>query len=234
MLTVVNRSSRVHDDDALEMARVCAMQLWWHAGPAWKKSPVPVVYAHTPAAAPPGSVVIGLVDSTDEPGALGWHTEGPNDVEYGEIAVSPVLDNGGDVLHSELSVASVLSHEVLEWFIDPHCNLYADTGEGFAVALEVGDPVEADSYALGPDGITVSNFVFPAWFDPQAPAGARYDVMGRVHSPFQMTSKGYFVKLAGGVAEQVYGEHYPEWRKATKDRPSGRGRRLVRLNRGDI
>lgn len=228
MLTIVNKSTRVHDSEALTMARACAAQLWWHASPAWKKTPVPVVFARTAAAAPPGSVVMALVDSTDVPNALGWHDEAPNDVELGEIAVDPVLDNGGDVLRLPLSVASVLSHEVLEWFVDPHCNLFADTGQGFAVAYEVGDPVESDSYAIGSSDVMVSNFVLPAWFDPQAAPNSTFDFLGRVRAPFEMTDGGYYVKLAEGRASQVFGRNYPEWRKAMKDRPSGRGRRLVR------
>ena len=101
--------------------------------------------------------------------------------------------------------------------IDPRCNLWADTGRGYAVALEVGDPVESDSYPVSVSGkkITVS-FALPRWFETNANSGDPCDFLGRVRTPFTMTKDGYVVGLKEGKVDQVYGEHYPEWRKATK------------------
>src|SRR5215469_10773978 len=103
-----------------------------------------------------------LRDDAAQQDALGWHTENQGEVIFGRVFARPVLSNGGDALTKPLSVATVLSHEVLETFCDPYCNLWADNGSGTAYALEVADPVESDSYPVAVPGrgeVTVSNFV---------------------------------------------------------------------------
>ena len=236
MLYVTNQSTVVSDDDVALMTRACAHQLRYHAEPVWGRRAVPVVFVPKSAvpAAAPGSVVIAVLDDSDQADALGWHTEDSGDVEYGRVFAKPVLDNGGDALTAQLSVASVLSHEVLEWFVDPHCNLYAGRGDGTAVAVEVGDPVESDSYPVNvkrADGtvvpVTLSNFVTPAWFDPQASAGERLDWMGRCTAAFEMTSGGYTIVMAEGQVSQKFGDDYPEWRKPAKLADTSRTARRV-------
>jgi hypothetical protein len=212
------------------MTRACATQLKYHAAPAWGKTPIPVVYATTEATAPPGSWVIGIFDDSDQAGALGWHTvEG--DVVYGRVFARPVLTHGGDALTKKLSVASVLSHEVLETFVDPFCNDYADVDGHRAIAKEVGDPVEADSYPITVGGIkvTVSNFVTQRWFDPQATTGP-FDYLGSLTAPFTMTKGGYLIVLQEGRVSQVFGDRHEEWRtRELKQSPLSRTARRMKV-----
>jgi hypothetical protein len=230
LITVVNRSTVISNADVQTMVRACAYQLRYHAAPAWGKNPIPVVYAASEVTAPPGSWVIGVFDDADQAGALGWHDLGPGDIVYGRVFARPVLDHGGDALGKSLSVASVLSHEVLETFVDPYCNLYADQDGRKSIAVEVGDPVEADVYPVTVSGIkvTVSNFVFPRWFDPQATAGP-FDQMGRLTHPFTMTKGGYLIVMQDGRVSQVFGSKHEEWRtKELKQSPLSRtARRLA-------
>ena len=103
----------------------------------------------------------------DQPeGVLGFHTEDPGGKLWGVVAAKPELDSGATATTGDWSVSSVLSHEVLEMFIDPNCNLWANDGRGSAYSFEVCDPVEAPTYTV--NGISVSNFVSPAWFDAHA------------------------------------------------------------------
>jgi hypothetical protein len=220
-------STLVKSTDVALMTRACWAQLQSHAAPAWRLSPMPVVYATSAAAAPPGSWVIGVFDDADQAGDLGWHTEDKG-VIYGRVFARPVLDNGGDALTKPLSIASVLSHEVLETFVDPSCNRWADVDGRHSIALEVGDPVESDSYAIQVDTtqVTVSNFVTENWFDPQARSG--FDRMRRCTAPFQMTRGGYVVQMVDGRVSQRFGEQYPLWRKEMKRSELSRtSRRLV-------
>lgn len=229
-IAVINGSSKVSNDDAVTMTEAVASQLWYQAAPLWGRSPAWVTFYPDPAAVPVGAYVIGLADDSDQAGALGWHTEDSSQPApvYGRVFASPVFDHGGDALHGNLSVASVLSHEVLEAYINPAVNRWADNGAGTEVAMEVGDPVENDSYPIL-HSITVSNFVGPGWFDPQAGPTTRFDWMRRLTGPFTMTSGGYIVtRAATGGEQQQYGEAYPEWRKATKADPLARTARLLR------
>lgn len=235
MIVVQNKSTLVNNDAVMTMTRACATQVRYHAAPAWKLQPVPVIYMNAGSDVPPGSWVISVLDDADQADALGWHTEDQGDVIYGRVFAKPVLDHGGDALTQPLSVASVLSHEVLETFVDPHVNLLADDTKGTAYALEVGDPVESDSYTISirPRGqtlavpVTVSNFALPAWFDPLATSGP-YDYMGKVTKPFQMTSGGYVVYLKEGQWQQKTGESYPAWKLQTKKSDTSRTARRVK------
>ena len=135
-----------------------------------------MIFYTDPKDVPAAAHGIALVDTIkDQPkGVLGYHTEDPGGKLWGVVAAKPELDNGGKATTGNWSVSSVLSHEVLEMYIDPNCNLWANDGHGKAYSFEVCDPVEAPTYPV--NGVSVSNFVTPAWFDPLSdPATAQYD-----------------------------------------------------------
>lgn len=238
-ILVVNKSTRVSNSDVVSMTAAVNVQARSHAAPAWDMRPPSVIYSSVDPGTP-SSVVITVFDDSDQAGALGYHTEGPNGIKYGRVFAGPVLDNGGNALTAPLSVATVLSHEVLEALVDPACNSWSDRQDGSSVATEVGDPVEGDSYAIGvtnPYGehvsVTVSNFVMPAWFDPAPAPGAQLDWMRLLHTPFEVRPSGYVVTMVDGVVSQQFGQEYPEWRKATKQSETSRtARRLTQGSSG--
>jgi hypothetical protein len=213
-IAVVNKSTLVSTADVKTMVQACATQIKRDAAPAWGKAPIPVVYLSSEHDAQPGMWVVVVLDNADQAGALGYHSERANGVIYGRVFAKPVLDNGGDGLHKPLSVASVLSHECLEILADPNCNLFAQVNEDL-VCLEIADPVEDLSYAVG--GITVSNFVLPSWFDANTLKGTKVDFLGKLPKPFTLAPGGYAVIVeSNGQPKQVFGEKYAEWRKEAK------------------
>jgi hypothetical protein len=222
IIAVVNHSTKVTNQQAYDMTLAVNRQLRTDVAPAWGLLPVPVVYL---AADPnvPGSAVLGIFDNADQAGDLGWHTEVSGGVVYGRVFAAPVLANGGDVLSKPLSVASVLSHEAIETLLDMACDLWADNGNGTSYAREGCDAVESDSYLtmLGTGTsalqVSVSDFLAPAWFDPNAAPGSEFDFMRLLTAPFEVRPTGYTITMANGTVSQSFGEHYPEWRKDTKD-----------------
>jgi len=206
---VVNQSSRVSDADAELMWLATKNQLSKHVAPSWERKAMPSVFVPKGGKVPVDCYPIYLLDSPDVASALGYHTEDPGGKIYGRVFVNPVLDNGGTVLDGSLSVSAVLSHEVIEFFIDRSCQLWADRGDNTMVAYEAGDPVESDSYTITVNKrkVSVSNFVLDAWFDAQATApGTQYDWMKKCTEPLQMTSGGYIVVLDvnTGKVSQVF------------------------------
>jgi len=162
----------------------------------------------------------------DQPkGVLGFHTEDQGGQLWGVVAAKPELDNGGQVTTGDWSVSSTLSHEVLEMFVDPNCNLWANDGKGSAYSLEVCDPVEAPTYAVS--GVSVSNFVTPFWYDPLAPATAQFDKLGLLTAGFSVLKGGYMVYESAGKEQQQFGNEFPNWRKEMKTGPLARTRRRV-------
>jgi hypothetical protein len=240
---LTNLSTKVTNEDVYAMSVACNFQSLHHACPALGITPVYVRYLKRGEASPARSIVIGVLDNADQAGDLGWHTEGANGVQYGRVFAEPVIMAGGNALTDVLSVCSVASHEVLETLCDPACNRWADDESGVSYALEIADPVESSSYQVtipaeqigATAGIlaTVSDFVLPAWFDPQATTGP-FDFLALLNAPFEVRSDGYVTTMTDGTVSQTFGEHYPEWRKRMKETPTARTARRNEQSRVTI
>lgn len=233
IIGVQNLSTRVSEDDAYVMTLLANRQARDDVAPAWGMLPPTVRFIPRSGPVSKLDALIGILDDADQAGDLGWHTEGPDASIYGRVFAAPVLANGGNALTADLSVASVLSHEVIETLLDPACNRWAQRGDGTLIAVEGCDPVESDSYIItipAPGETvsgTVSNFVLPSWFDPDTNVKAT-DHLGLLTAPFSIRPTGYCIEMQESDAETaVWGEKYPEWRKATKDSVTARTARRV-------
>jgi hypothetical protein len=216
----------VTDADVATMTAAIATQIQVDVAPAWDRAPATVTFYNNASAVPAGAYGVAIVNTIqDQPqGLLGYHAE-----DWGAVATQPEFADGAQVLTGDWSVSSTLSHEVLEIFVDPNCNLWANNGQGSVYSLEVCDPVEAPTYTV--NGVSVSNFVTPSWFDPLAPATAQFDKLGQVTAPFTIAASGYANYVNGGQVKQQWGTKYPGWRKTMKSPPTappmGRSQRLL-------
>lgn len=201
-LAIINESKRVTNAQVDQMVHAIRSQAATYGVKAGLR--VPTIGRFS--GAPLGSVPLLIVDNPDVANALGYHDVAPNGVPYGRVFVDPVLDNGGSALGAtgdpSLSVSAVLSHEVLEWWADPACNTWSDRGRS-SIAYELCDPVQGDSYLI--NGVSVSNAVLPAWFNPLDKTGP-YDLMGKLHKPFTMTPGGYWIEMSDGAVHQVFAQ----------------------------
>lgn len=138
-----------------------------------------------------------LFDNADQAGALGYHDLSPKGHAYGKVFVKTTLAQ-------KETVSSVTSHELLEMLGDPNVDQIAkNPRNGYIYAVEACDAVETESYQI--DGVTVSNFVTPTWFDPNALASAKFDFLGTVHSPFKINPGGYMPVQVNGRWTQIFG-----------------------------
>jgi hypothetical protein len=227
LIAIVNKSSLVSSDDAAAMTRAIASQIRLDAAPLWDRSPAAVIFYSDPAAIPPAAHTITLTDTIEDApaGVLGYHTEDQGGKLWGIVAAQPELSNGGKVTTGDWSVSSVLSHEVLEMYLDPNCNLWSNDGRGAIYTFEVCDPVEAPTYVV--HDVSVSNFVTPAWFDPQAGSNAQFDKLGLLTAPFTILKGGYVVYAKAGQEQQKFGAEFPQWRRDMKQGKYARTRRRI-------
>jgi hypothetical protein len=228
LIAILNQSTLVSNQDAATMTQAIAAQVRLDVAPLWDRAPAAVIFYTNSKDVPAAAHGIALVDTIkDQPtGVLGYHTEDQGGKLWGVVAAKPELDNGGKATTGDWSVSSVLSHEVLEMFIDPNCNLWANDGNGKAYSFEVCDPVEAPTYPV--HGVSVSNFVTPAWFDPLSDhATAQYDKLGKLHAPFSILKGGYVVYESAGAEHQQFGDDFPSWRKEMKSGKLARTRRRL-------
>jgi len=149
-------------------------------------------------------------DDADTAGALGYHDLSHNGQPISKVFVKTTLKDG------EL-VSVTACHELFEMVIDPIANLWAEGHDGTEYAYEMCDPVEEDTFAV--DGVAMSNFVHPAWFEPfKHPPGTKYDHLGLLKKPFSMTKGGYMILKKRGKVKEVFGSKAKEKRFAKENR----------------
>lgn len=226
LIAVINQSTLVNNTDVNIMCQAIQIQLDLHAAPAWNQKNGTIKYYANTNQVPGYAWIVSILDNSTQAGALGYHSE-DNDKIDAFIFAQPVLSNSGVVLYDpnnpqNVSVSSVLSHEVLEMFGDRFATFWSDgpsISQGNEYALELCDPVENNSYEIDVSGVkvSVSNFIFPSWFNAEAnTSNLPFDYMKKLTAPFSMTAGGYMLVRLSGQVSQVFGEEMPEWKKELK------------------
>ena len=135
-----------------------------------------------------------VLDNSDQAGALGYHDMTPDGLPLGKVFAATDLQFG-----TQWTVTA--SHELLEMLGDPAINLTALTMTNFDLnqnvvgrlyAYEVCDACEADPDGYDINGVLVSDFVYPAWFESFRQTGStQFDHQLRITDPFQLLPGGY-------------------------------------------
>jgi hypothetical protein len=230
LIAVINQSTLVTNDEVNTMCEAIQIQLDLHVLPAWNMKSGAIKFYADATKVPGYAWVVTMMDNATQAGALGYHSE-DNDKIDAFIFAQPVLSNGGVVMvfdptnPSQYTVSATLSHEVCEMVGDRYAGGFSQGPQvtaGNLYCQELCDPVENDSYgiAVGTTTVSVSNFVFPSWFNPEAvvPQNMPFDYLGKLTAPFTMTTGGYMIVATisneGQVTgRHVFGEEMPEWRK---------------------
>ena len=216
-ITIVNQSTVVSAADFQAAVAALQKQLDEHVAPAWGGLTAQLVAVQGQPGAPqaPSGETIYVLDNSDQQGALGYHELTNLDSPVGYAFAKTCLDDN-------TTWQSCLSHELIEQLIDPFVDAavivdaFPLTVRGqvrnvpAAVSYEACDPVENDSYDI--DGVPVSNFVLPAWFQSVDTPGVHgpYDYLGKLTSPLSMTSGGYI----------AYTRNMRQWQQVVADRKS--------------
>jgi hypothetical protein len=125
---------------------------------------------------------IVLVDNPDQAGALGYHEMSSTGTPLGKVFAKLDLESGS-------SWTVTLSHELLEMLTDPWINWCAIGSDSKIYALEVCDAVEDDQLGYEIDGVLVSDFVTPAWFEPTC--ADRIDFQQHLSKQLELARGGY-------------------------------------------
>jgi hypothetical protein len=126
---------------------------------------------------------------------------------YWTIMVVDTFDHGGQhkdrknqpyaLVAADHTWPLVASHEALEMLADPFGSRLVvgnspDLAQGRVEFLvEVCDPCQDDDFGYTVNGVLVSDFYTPNFFDPAAAAGVRYSLTGALTRPRQVLSGGY-------------------------------------------
>ncbi len=195
-ISLVSKSTKAGYPAALvPIASAMGKQFARDVAPVWG-SAVPAVT--TGGAITPDPSPLTMQNTLDVDGAAGYHDEARG-LARGFVATPP----NAPILVGSNADSVTASHEALEMFANPATNLNVDMPDGSSTWRELCDAVENDTYEI--DGVSVSNFLYPAWFDGEAPAGTKLDHLGKLSKPFTMTSGGYMgVRTEPGTVSQVF------------------------------
>jgi hypothetical protein len=110
------------------------------------------------------------------------------------------------------------SHETIEMLVDPSGNrmqsspairivggkIQDGTGQ-FNYLVEACDPCEANNFGYTINGVLVSDFITPHFYDPVVTQGTRYSFTGALTAPRQILRGGYisFVNLQTDQLQQI-------------------------------
>lgn len=165
-----------------------------------------VIHLANASKIPSGVWPVQLV-KTLPPDEGGFHLDKHNQ-PYAEVIASP--DNDGWTIAA--------SHETIEMLVDPAGNRLQSSrsmeivngkiqdGNGeFEYLVEACDPCEADNFAYSIQGVAVSDFLTPHFYDPVTASGTRYSFTGAITAPRQVLSGGYisFVNQSTGEWQQI-------------------------------
>jgi hypothetical protein len=187
-VAIINESTVVQDADAQKWMAAVQFQADHHFRPAW--GPTCRMSFYGKGQKPdPNMAWLAILDDSDQAGALGYHDLTDNGLPLGKVFAKT------DLQYNEV-ISVTLSHELLELLADPYIS-YTMLTEGPAhtvmgYAWEVCDACEDDQFAYTIDGVEVSDFVYPAWFQPwRAPGSTRFDHCQKINQPFQLLPGGY-------------------------------------------
>jgi hypothetical protein len=152
-----------------------------------------VLYLQNPANIPAGVWPVFLVKELP-PGEGGYHQDQHNQ-PYSKVITGPGSD--------EWTIDA--SHETIEMLVDPYGNRLqnstsieisaagemVDGNSQFGSLVEACDPCEADNYGYAIQGVAVSDFITPHFYDPVVSPGTRYSFTGSIKAPRQILPGGY-------------------------------------------
>lgn len=180
-IAIINATTVLTDDQITPVGQALQVAVSRDFGPIWGVTATLVQVAKG-TEPPPDAWQMVLMDNSDEQGALGYHYDlTPSDLPIGKVFVKTTMDAGD-------TWETCLGHELYEALIDPYINDVIQV-DNLLYAKEVADAVEAQSYEI--NGVPMTNFVTPWWFQPEAPAGAQFDFLGNLTEALQLAAGGY-------------------------------------------
>ena len=184
-VALVSESNRIKLADLTRVSAALQKQASRDLAPVWQVSATVDAFAKLEDV-PDGYWPIIIKDDIDTAGAAGVHMD-KDGQPFALVTASDQFD--------EWTLTT--SHEMCEMLVDPSGNKQVtgdspQPGQGrVSFLVEVCDPAEAADFAYSVNGILVSDFYTPHYFDPVTASGVRYSYTGAISQPHQVLRGGY-------------------------------------------
>jgi hypothetical protein len=230
-VAIINATSILSDSDIESVIQPLQKQVTRDFAPPWGVE-ADLVFVAKASNPPAGAWWLSILDDSDQADALGYHDLTAEGLPLGKVFANTDKKAG-------LNWTVTASHELLEMLADPDINLYAfiQTGgnTGKFYAYEVCDPCELDQQGYEIDGVQVSDFVYPAWFEGFRKTGStNFDHKGLIDQPFKLLSGGYGVvmEIPSGLGWYQIDGPQPQGAEPRRQRAGVGSRRERRMTRG--
>lgn len=204
-VVLVDHTGKIDPNLLHSAAAALDIQVSQHLAPTWNGVNAQVSAAPALSALPNGAWPVFLVKSLP-PGEGGYHLDKRNQ-PYAKVIASP----------NDESWTIDASHEIVEMLVDPFGNRtqaseaikisgrdVVDAAGSFTYLVEACDPCEANKYAYDIQGIAVSDFITPHFYDASATPSVRYSFKGNLTRPRQLLPGGYISYMqADGTWNQI-------------------------------
>jgi hypothetical protein len=183
-VALVSESAQIPSGDVLKVSAALQKQATRDLAPIWEVSATVDPFDKLEDV-PPGYWPMIVMDDIGVPGAAGVHED--KDGQPFALITAGNLDTW----------ALTASHEAIEMLVDPQGNRVVSgdspmEGQGrVSFLVEPCDPSEAADFGYSSNGIFVSDFYTPHFFDPVVAAGVRYSFTGAIKEPHQVLKGGY-------------------------------------------
>ncbi len=181
-IALVSKTNKIKSSELMQIAAALQKQATRDLGPIWGIEAT--VDAFTRLKDVPGGYwPIIIKEKIDDPSAEGYHSD-----KYRQPFALVKHDDGWPL---------TCSHEMCEMLVDPFGSRMVSSGsikEGQGrvnYLVEVCDPSEDDTFAYSVNGIMLSDFYTPHYFDPVTAPSIRYSFTGALTKPKQVLKGGY-------------------------------------------
>jgi hypothetical protein len=199
----MNKSTALSDDEVEAIVPALQTQVAEHLAPSWGVG-ADISFIPKNATPPTDAWQVEIVDTGTGPytHAVAYHGLSATGLPLGQVFAATAKQSGG-------AWSIPVSHTLLNMLVNPRINLTvfisSSKGGGTLYALEIADACESEQYAYKIGDILVSDFVYPAWFEPSAKPGVTpFDYGKHIDKPLSVCRHGFM---------PVYDVKSGEWRQ---------------------
>jgi hypothetical protein len=181
-VALVSKTRKIKTSELTKVAAALQKQAVRDLGPIWEIQATVDAFEKLKDV-PAGYWPIIVKEKIDDPSAAGYHSD-----KYRQPFALVAYDDGW---------ALTSSHEMCEMLVDPFGSRMVASGSikpgqgRVNYLVEVCDPSEDDKFAYSVNGIMLSDFYTPNYFDPVKATSVRYSFTGCITEPKQVLKGGY-------------------------------------------
>jgi hypothetical protein len=187
-VAILNQSTVLSDSQVQSVVPALQTQVHRDFAPAWGID-ADLTFVPKGTTPDPAAWQLVILDDTDQANALGYH-----DLTSSGLPLAKVFADSD--MKAGLQWTVTASHELVEMLGDPDVDLAVFVQQsnttGTLYAYEAADACEDDSLGYEINGILVSDFVFPSWFESfRQPSSTQFDYGNHITKPFEILKGGY-------------------------------------------